>query len=298
MTGSCSPSSVANGWRAESASGPWPARRGRRDGALADRLPGSAAAAMRSWSTSVQSRSRPADGSGNAGPPRVRRGSGCRRLRIERPGRPARSGSTWPVRQPPASATSAVTSIGPGPTRSRGGRRRRPGGPGQPLERGRMTVRPSGPPSSAPRAGSNEAATGRPIDLVARDVRQVCARRRPSGSPSQRQQSVTMNSIRSPTTWATAFSRASRSASRIDVGRDDLDLVEHPPAAEQRRPGDRDRAGAVPTSTTRTGGLPGGRGAASNRVTTSASARSTSRSVSGRGIRARASWRRRARGTP
>ena len=62
-----------------------------------------------------------------------------------------------------------------------------------------------------------------------------------------------MNSIRSATTWATAFSRASRSASGRDVGREDADLVEHPPAAERDRERDRDGPAPVPTSTTRTG---------------------------------------------
>ena len=98
-----------------------------------------------------------------------------------------------------------------------------------------------------------------------------------------------MNRTRSPTPWPTAFSRASSSA----AGLSSVPMISVSSLTRRRRrPTARLTAivpPPVPTSMTRSGDAPGGRGEDVNRRMTSASASSTTRSVSGRGIRARVS---------
>ena len=74
------------------------------------------------------------------------------------------------------------------------------------------------------------------------------------------------------------------------VDRDDQHLLVHLPAAQGREQRDGDRARSpCRRPTTRSAGAPWGRGVAASRAVTSASAASTSSSVSGRGISARES---------
>ena len=149
--------------------------------------------------------------------------------------------------------------------RSRAARRHRPARPPGSWSSSRpITCSPSGPPSSASTRLERRGARQR-RDHVRSDVRQVrehdvpalAWRSRAGGRPAA-------NSIRSPTACATAFSRASWSASVRDV------------ASRSGPPRRASRGGAAatasvtttapvptPTSITRSGGAPAGRGAPS-----------------------------------
>ena len=224
-------------------------------------------------------------------PPRHARHQRSGRRSTATRGSPPRSSSIVARPAGQALAQRARASPPPGRRRSRGAPRRRRPAPPAAARRSRSITREAVGPAVE---GDGAARTRPPSGASAprRSGRTAGSRGRgPRGrasSPGSR--SAFTNVIRSPTACATAFSRASWSASSRRVGRRDVAPRRPSSAAGAARPTVTATAPLpTPTSTTRSGGEPAGRGAPMSRRTISSSASSTSFSVSGRGISARGS---------
>ena len=196
-------------------------------------------------------------GSGTAADPRARSYRPPCRLAGERsPGRcPAddrgprqprqvrpRPGTTSPAAAPPTSATidspwSAPISRNATPSAASAAGSRSSSRP--------ITARPSAPPSSAS-AGSNDAATGRPAIASVRTYGRFASDDVPRPRRRRRRQQVGLDERdRSPTACPTAFSRArSRASADTSAAAIATSSAGTPALRGARRPGDGDRAAA------------------------------------------------------